>query len=98
MPLYRFVCPEDGTEREAFVHVADDLGAATMLCPCGSTMSYALSVGRGLTWFEEGRARVLHNLGHEPVTVTSHEQHKALLRARGLEWATAGRGRKGSWT
>jgi hypothetical protein len=88
MPLYQFVCPEDATARETFDHVAEDLGAATILCACGSTMARVLSVGRGLTYFEEGRARVIHNLGHEPVTITSHEQHRRLMRERGLEWAT----------
>ena len=97
MPLYAFRCSECGCEADRYVHVPADLGTETRLCECLSTMAPIMSMGRGLTYFEEGRARVLHNLGPEPVTVRSHEEHKKLMKERGLEWATLGRGRKGSW-
>lgn len=60
-------------------------------------MTQALSVGRGLTWFEEGRGRWIENLGDDPVYVTSHEQHKRLMKENAVEWATPSRGMPGSW-
>ena len=97
MPLYRLICPECGSSNEEFCHVAEDKGSRTHLCACGGSMTHTLSVGGGLTFFEEGRGRWIANMGHEPVYITSHEQHKTEMRKRGLEWATRGRGEAGSW-
>lgn len=88
MPLYAFRCGECGRAGEQFCHTAADQGAAAMLCGCGSTMAPVLSMGRGLTYFEENRPRTLWNLGPEPVTVRSHEEHKRVMRERNVEWAT----------
>lgn len=97
MPLYQFTCAQ-GCTREAYEHVAADRGARTHVCePHGESMAPVLSVGRGLTWFEEGRARTIHNLGHEPVTIRSHREHEAAMRTVGVTWATKGRGMRGSW-
>ena len=97
MPLYAYACLADHTA-EAFEHHRDDRGCRTMLCAvCGQSMGPILSVGRGLTWFEEGRARTLWNLGPDPVVVTGHEQHKRLMRERGLEWVPPKRGMPGCW-
>lgn len=85
MPLLNLVCLH-GHEAEQYLPTAADLGAQTRLCACGESLAPALSVGRGLTWFEEGRARVIENLGG--VTITSHEQHKRVMKARGVEMAT----------
>ena len=87
MPLFALTCENDH-RMEEFCHAWQDRGARTHICACGASMAYTLSLGRGLTYFEEGRARVLTNLGHEPVTVTSHEQHRRLMRERGVDWAT----------
>ena len=87
MPLIALRCLNDHTA-EQFVHVLEDLGCETRLCRCGSTMAPVLSVGRGLTYFEEGKPRTIWNLGHEPVVVRSHEEHRRLMRERGVEWAT----------
>jgi hypothetical protein len=97
MPLYKLECSE-GCEREEFCHVADDKGCQTYICPHGEVMTYTLSVGAGLTYFEEGRARVIENLFDQPVTVRSHREHQALMRKAKVDWATAGTGRKGCWT
>ena len=100
MPLYAFRCAECGTEADRYVPLLADLGAETRLCEtlgCSSTMAPIISMGRGLTYFEEGRPRTLWNLGHEPVTVRSHEEHKAAMKAAGVDWTTAGRGRPGQW-
>ena len=97
MPLYAFAC-EQGHTQDIFCHTREDFGCRTVLCErCHSSMAPVLSMGRGLTWFEEGRARVIHNLGHEPVTITSHEQHKRIMKERGLEWAPPKRGMPGCW-
>lgn len=87
MPLYALRCL-NGHDGEEFCHRPEDRGARTVLCHCGSTMAPVLSVGRGLTFFQESRPRVIHNLGHEPVVVRSHEEHKRLMRERGVDWAT----------
>ena len=89
MPLYTLTCL-NGHEAEEFCHTAADKGCRTHVCPepCGATMSYGLSVGRGLTYFEEGRGRWIHNLGDQPVYITSHEQHKAEMKKAGVEWVT----------
>ena len=96
MPLYRHRCPECEAERDVFEHHPDDLGCRTILCErCPSTMGPILSVGRGLTYFEEGRGHWITNLGHEPVYITSHEQHKREMKKAGVTWATA-RGKTGT--
>ena len=87
MPLIALRCL-NGHVAEQYVHTPDDRGAETRICACGETFAPTLSVGRGLTWFESGRARVIMNLGPEPVTVTSHGQHRQLLRERKLDWST----------
>lgn len=97
MPLYALTCSQ-GCTTEEFCHHPDDKGCRLHVCePHGEVMAYTLSVGAGLTYFESGRPRTITNLGHEPVVVTSHEQHKRLMREAGVEWATKGRGMKGSW-
>src|SRR5262249_5503140 len=85
MPLLNLVCL-NGHAAEQYLHSQGNLGCETRLCACGETLAPALSVGFGLTWFEEGRARVIENLGG--VTITSHEQHKRVMRERGVEMAT----------
>ncbi len=95
--LYDMQCT-NGHHRDQFVHAVQDYGVRTMICAiCQTTMTRVLSVGRGLCWFEEGRPRVIHNMGVEPVTVRSHEHHKRLMKERNLEWATRGRGMPGQW-
>lgn len=97
MPLYAFVCLE-GHQEEHFMHHRADLGAATFVCSCGHSLAPMLSLGVGLTWFEEGRGRWIHNLGDQPVYITSHEQHKRAMRAAGVDWATGWATRKtGGW-
>ena len=87
MPLYAMTC-DNGHAMEAFCHHREDRGTRTHICPCGSTMRYTLSMGAGLTWFEEGRGRWITNLGDKPIYVTSHEQHKREMRKAGVDWAT----------
>ena len=90
MPMLNLACLA-GHASEAYVHVWADLGCRTRVCACGASLAPTLSVGRGLTYFEEGRARFIQNLGG--VWVTSHAQHKRLMRERGVEpaigWRTS---------
>lgn len=89
MPLYALVCSECERRAEEFCHVPADRGCRTWICSwCGSSMAPTLSVGTGLTWFEEGRGRWITNMGDKPVYVTSHEQHKREMRKAGVDWAT----------
>lgn len=88
MPLYGLICSECGTPQEVFCHVPADRGTRTPLCGCGATCAPVVSLGRGLTFFEEGRPRVIRNLGDQPVTVTSARQHADAMRAAGVDWAT----------
>ena len=97
MPLLALRCLNDHTA-EQYVHAPDDRGAETRLCACGETLAPVLSVGTGLTWFEEGRGRWIHNLDVHPIYVTSHEQHKRLMREHKVEWATKWQTNKtGGW-
>ena len=97
MPLYDLQCLEGHTV-ERFVHSAEDYGCETVICElCGSTMERVLSFGTGLTYFCEKNGRLIENLGHEPVVVTSEKQHRELMRKNGVVWATKGRGMEGQW-
>ena len=87
MPLLALRCVNDHPA-EQYVHAPDDRGAETRVCACGESLAPVLSVGMGLTWFEEGRGRWIHNLGVEPVYITSHAQHVAEMKKAGVEWAT----------
>lgn len=97
MPLFVWQCSWCDTQQERFVHHPDDKGCATYICSCGGTMAPVLSVGNGLLWAEEGRGRWIHNMGHKPVYITSHEQHKRLMKQRKLELAGARPGQKERW-
>jgi hypothetical protein len=96
MPLYEYTCI-NGHSRDTFLHSSNYLSLSPVICECGETMTRRLSMGRGLTWFEEGRPRVIENMGVYPVTITSHEQHKRLMRERNLEWVPPSRGMPGCW-
>ena len=87
MPLLALRCLNEH-RAEQYIHTPDDKGAETRLCACVESLAPVLSVGSGLTYFESGKPRVLWNLGPEPVTVTSHGQHRQLLRDRKLDWVT----------
>jgi hypothetical protein len=96
MPLYDYACP-NGHIEEHYLR-ADERDAVTPICPKdGHTMGPVASFGMGLVYFEEGRPRVIENLGHEPVVVRSAREHERAMKQAGVTWATAGRGRKGSW-
>ena len=87
MPLIALRCL-NGHDTEQYVHTPEDRGAETRVCACGETFAPTLSAGAGLTWFSESSGRWIQNMGPEPVYVTSHEQHKKLMRERQLDWDT----------
>ena len=87
MPLLALRCLNDHAA-EQYVHAPDDRGTETRVCACGETLAPILSVGSGLTYFEEGRGRWINNLTVDPIYVTSHAQHQRLMREHKVEWAT----------
>lgn len=96
MPLVNLSCLNQHRS-EVFVHAWADLGCETRWCACGELLAPAFSAGTTLTWFEEGRARVIHNLGDQPVVLTSHKQHQEAMRRAGVTQGKPRfmRGRKG---
>ncbi len=96
MPLYDYRCDNGHDTRDKYVPLAKY--ADQQRCEqCGAAMTKLLSMGRGLCFFEEGRGRWIENLADEPVYVTSHEQHRRLMKENKVQWATLGQGRKGCW-
>lgn len=98
MPIYQCQCL-NGHQADQFCHHSDDKGCRTPVCEqCGETMGYVVAYGRGLCFYEEGRGQWIENLADKPVYVTSHEQHKKLMKQHKVEWATKGRGMPGQWS
>ena len=80
----------NGHKREVYVHRYEDRSIATEICKsCHSTMAPVFSPGKPLLYYEEGRARTIHNLGPEPITVTSYKQHKEAMKKAGVVEAGA---------
>lgn len=80
MPLYEWEC-ECGYLESVIAPISD----RDILRPehdCGKQMRRVIS-GRGLLYFEEGRGRVRDALSDKPIT--SPEQHKRLMKQRGVE-------------
>jgi hypothetical protein len=97
MPLYALQCL-NGHGRDEYCPTAKDKGCRTHLCQtCGNSMGHVLSVGRGLTWMEEGRARTFHNIAHDPVTVTSYKAHEDAMKRHEVQLLPPRYGEKGSW-
>lgn len=86
-PLYDYRC-EHGHCDERFFHTAQAAQDTLPCRVCSGLATKLLSVGRGLLAFEEGRGQWLTNLGDKPVYVTSHEQHKRLMKQYGVTYAT----------
>ena len=98
MPLYGFRCEDCGASKDKYIHRAADRDSHEFHCEdCKGTMARTLSLGRGLTYFEEGRGRWLENIAPTPQYVTSHGQWRQLLKEHGREWVGAPYGEKGCW-
>ena len=87
MPLYDYRCI-NGHLDERFFHSSDSASDSLPCRICGIVANKCLSVGKGLLAFEEGRGEWLYNLGPKPIYVTSHEQHKRLMKQNGVTYAT----------
>lgn len=100
--LFAMQCLE-GHQTTIYEHHKDDFGCRTVICEvkgCGHSLGPILSVGCGLTYFEEARGRWIENLAGpdgKPVYITSHEQHKREMKKAGVEWCPPRRGHPGCW-
>lgn len=98
MPIYDYECdlPACSEKMEMFSLIRDrHIGPLCQVCK--STTHLIISRSNPLTNFRENKGQWIENMGHEPVYITSHEQHKREMKARGLEFATPKRGMPGSW-
>lgn len=96
MPMYDYEC-DNGHVSEKFIARMDDR-ESPVPCPCCNEQArFKQSFGKGLTWFEEGRGRWIHNMADQPVYITSHEEHKRKCKEYGVEPAGAKRGMPGCW-
>lgn len=97
MPMYEVSCI-NGHTRGVYIPDCENRHVPYHICHvCQHTQSPVIARPGSYTYFSEKTPRVLHNLGHEPVTITSHWQHQQELKKRGLGWATPKRGMPGSW-
>lgn len=97
MPIYNTACKDCLAKIEKFVHHERDRVNAVFYCSCGGELEFLPTFGTPLTYFEEGRGRWIHNMADEPVYVTSHAEHKALMKKHGVAEAPPKRGMPGSW-
>lgn len=97
MPMFDFAC-ECGYNGDRYVHTYKDKPQSPICDECGGEAKWTLSLGKGLTFFEEGRGRWIENLADQPVYVTSHAQHKKLMKEHGVELAGSKTGMPGCWT
>ena len=96
MPMYDYLCPNDHRD-ERFFFRADQAQAQMPCRSCGKIATKQLSVGSGICYFEEGRARVIENMTHEPVVVRSLAEHNRLMKKHKVAQTGPGRGMPGSW-
>jgi hypothetical protein len=94
--MYTYEHDADHVDDRFFHRAADALD----LLPCRICASMAhkcLSLGGGLCYFEEGRARVIENMCHEPVIVRSLSEHNRLMKKHKVAQVGQGRGMPGVW-
>jgi len=98
MPLYTHECA-NGHSRDVYIPTYEQRGTSVITClVCQERMVPVFSPGTTLTYFAEGGGgKWIHNLGPEPVLVTSHKHHRDLMKAAGVEWSPNRRGMKGCW-
>jgi len=101
MPLWEAECLICGDTREmyapSYTHFTERL-EHEQCANCDGSLEPGFSMGKGLTYFsQKAGGRVIHNLGPQPVTITSTKQHERIMREQGVTWATPRRGNKGCW-
>ena len=96
MPMFKTGCA-CGYRGERYLHHEFNRQLSHPCPECRHELVFLPSYGTALTWFEEGRARVIHNMGDEPVVITSHSQYEKEMKKRGLANAGSRRGMPGCW-
>jgi predicted nucleic acid-binding Zn ribbon protein len=92
--LWDYLCMR-GHVFESLENSHDD---AMAICPECQALGVKQIGGKNrLLYYEEGRARVDHHLGHDPVVITSERQHQKLMKEAGVTFAGTRRGMKGQW-
>lgn len=96
MPIFKVGCV-CGYRGEKYLHKEWDRQFPAPCSSCNQTLAYIPSFGTGLTYFEEGRGRVIWNIGPEPITITSPKQHRDEMKKHGVALAGQRRGMPGCW-
>ena len=97
MPLYTYRCMNEH-EEDVYVRNYQDKDCETPICrQCGNTMESIIAPSNRMLYFEQGKPRVMNNLGPEPVIVRSHSELEKKMKERGLEFAGNRPGTKGAW-
>ena len=87
MPLYEFRCDNDHIQEHYLL--VDARNSMRINClECGKLMK-RMPGGNPMLFFEEGRGRWIHNLGHEPIYITSKKQHREAMKKAGMAEAPA---------
>lgn len=86
MPLYDYQCL-DGHLHEHYYPLADQAPLAKACYACGETALRQMSQFVSLNFFSESNGQIINNLA-PGVPIHSHQQHRALMKANGLEPAT----------
>jgi len=99
MPIFKTRCTNCEADDERYLHSEFNREIPHYCHACKTGLvSFVPSFGMGLTYFEEGRARWIHNLADEPVLVRSHWEHKQLMKKHGVAEAPPRRGTPGCWS
>lgn len=94
LKLHDYLCP-NGHVAEQLIESTHD--AVAQCETCGEWARKQIGgIGRML-WYEEGRSRMDHHLGHKPLEITSERQHQKLMKEAGVTLAGTRRGMPGQW-
>jgi len=95
MPMYDYLCC-NGHVEETFRNVSE-IDNPRACNECGGLSLVTITKSNPLTAFRENNGQWIWNMGPDPVYITSHSQHKAEMKKRGLQFATPKRGMPGAW-
>lgn len=94
MPLIVLECVCGYTE-DAYVPLMSSEAPARQCADCATEMTRGLAWGHPLRYFSEKSPRRIVNLDGGRTAITSHGQHQALMKSKGVEpatdWHTSGR-------
>jgi len=97
MPIYTRQCINGHQEDSIEISWTEKYTKTVFCKKCNNTMGHVFTLAKPSLFFEEGKARVIHNLGHDPVTITSSKQHEAAMKKAGVSMAVPKRGMPGCW-